>query len=55
MSLITATGLAKYFGPDDIFTNISLSVLQRARIAIVGPNRIGKTTLLPILAGEQQL
>ncbi len=54
MSLITATGLAKSFGPDDIFSNINLSVPQRARIAIVGPNGIGKTTLLRILAGEEQ-
>ena len=50
MSLITATALAKSFGPEDIFANISLSVPQRARIAIVGPNGIGKTTLLRILA-----
>ena len=54
MSLITASGLAKSFGPDDIFSNITLSVPQRARIAIVGPNGIGKTTLLRILAGEEQ-
>ncbi len=54
MSLITATGLAKSFGPEDIFANITLSVPQRARIAIVGPNGIGKTTLLRILAGEEQ-
>ena len=53
MSLITATALAKSFGPEDIFANISLSVPQRARIAIVGPNGIGKTTLLRILAGEE--
>jgi ATP-binding cassette subfamily F protein 3 len=49
MSLINATGLAKSFGPDDIFFNISLSVPRGARIAIVGPNGVGKTTLLRIL------
>ena len=54
MSLITATALAKSFGPDDIFSNITLSVPPHARIAIVGPNGIGKTTLLRILAGEEQ-
>lgn len=52
MSLLTATGLSKSFGPDDIFTGITLSIPQRARVAIVGPNGIGKTTLLRILAGE---
>jgi ATP-binding cassette, subfamily F, member 3 len=53
MSLITAINLAKSFGPDDIFSGISLTVPQGARYAIVGPNGIGKTTLLRILAGEE--
>ncbi|MBN2148732.1 MAG: ABC-F family ATP-binding cassette domain-containing protein [Anaerolineales bacterium] len=52
MSLITAQNLAKSFGSVDIFSQISLSIPKRARIAIVGPNGIGKTTLLRILAGE---
>ena len=52
MPLLTATNLAKAFGPVDIFTGISLSVPHQARVAIVGPNGIGKTTLLRILVGE---
>jgi len=51
MSLITATNLAKSFGPDDIFEGISLSIPRDARIAIVGANGVGKTTLLRILVG----
>lgn len=54
MSLITATDLAKSFGPNDIFSGVSFSISHAARLAIVGPNGIGKTTLLRILAGEEQ-
>jgi ATP-binding cassette subfamily F protein 3 len=53
MSLITAKNLAKSFGANDIFSGISLSIPHHARIAIVGPNGIGKTTLLRILAKEE--
>jgi ATP-binding cassette subfamily F protein 3 len=51
MSLITATDLTKAFGPDEIFTNVSVEMPQGARIALVGPNGAGKTTLLNILVG----
>jgi ATP-binding cassette, subfamily F, member 3 len=51
MSLITAANLAKSFDPVDIFEGITLSIPQRARIAIVGANGVGKTTLLRILVG----
>jgi ATP-binding cassette subfamily F protein 3 len=54
MSLITAQDLAKSFGARDIFSGISLSIPRHARIAIIGPNGIGKTTLLRILAGEEE-
>ncbi len=51
MSLIIATNLAKSFGPEDIFEGISLAIPKGARIAIVGPNGVGKTTLIRILIG----
>jgi ATP-binding cassette subfamily F protein 3 len=54
MSLITATKLAKSYGPVDIFMDISLSIPKGARIAIVGPNGIGKTTLLRNLLGLEE-
>ena len=54
MSLITAVNLAKSFGANDIFSGISLSIPHHARIAIIGPNGIGKTTLLRILASEEE-
>jgi len=51
MSLITTSNLSKSFGPMDLFKGISFSVARGARLAIVGPNGIGKTTLLRILIG----
>jgi ATP-binding cassette subfamily F protein 3 len=54
MSLISADNLDKSYGARDIFTGISLSIPRHARIAIIGPNGIGKTTLLRILAGEEE-
>lgn len=51
MSILTASDLAKSFGANDIFSGVSLSIPRGARIAIVGPNGIGKTTLLRILVG----
>ena len=52
MSLLTASDLTKYYGPDEIFSGISLAVEKGARIALVGPNGAGKTSLLNILAGS---
>src|SRR5215211_867406 len=54
MSLITANSLSKSFGADDLFANVSFSVTKGARLALVGPNGIGKTTLLRILIGEEE-
>ncbi len=54
MPLITATNLSKSFGPDDIFSGISLSIPANARIGLVGVNGVGKTTLLRILLGEEE-
>jgi len=54
MSLITATDLSKSYHPVDIFSGISLSIPGGGRIAIVGPNGIGKSTLLRILLGIEE-
>ncbi len=54
MSLLAASNLAKSFGPIDIFSSISINIPRQARIAIVGPNGIGKTTLLRVLVGLEE-
>jgi ATP-binding cassette subfamily F protein 3 len=51
VSLLTASSLSKSFGDFDVFTGIDLSVAKGTRLAIVGPNGIGKTTLLRVLVG----
>ena len=54
MSLIIANSLSKSFGSEDLFANVSFSVAKGARLALVGPNGIGKTTLLRILIGQEE-
>ena len=51
MSIIVAERIAKSFDPYDIFWDVSCSVARGDRIALVGRNGTGKTTLLRILAG----
>jgi ATP-binding cassette subfamily F protein 3 len=51
MSLIIAERVSKTYEPQDIFWDISCSVARGDRIALVGRNGTGKTTLLRILAG----
>ena len=54
MSLITVSSLTKSFGAFDLFANLTFSVAKGARFALVGPNGVGKTTLLRILVGEDE-
>jgi len=54
MSLIAANHLSRSYGPKDIFLDLSFSVAKGSRLALVGPNGIGKTTLLRILVGEEE-
>ncbi|NCP87829.1 MAG: ABC transporter ATP-binding protein [Anaerolineae bacterium CG_4_9_14_3_um_filter_57_17] len=54
MSLLTVNALAKSYGNADIFANLTFGIEKGARLGIVGPNGIGKTTLLRILAGVDE-
>ena len=50
--VIEAKGLTKSFGPLPIVKNLDLRVMRGDRVAFVGPNGVGKTTLLRLLTGE---
>ncbi|WP_333814903.1 ABC-F family ATP-binding cassette domain-containing protein [Tabrizicola sp.] len=52
--VIEATGLTKAYGDKRIVKDFSLRVLRGDRVAFVGPNGVGKTTLLKMLTGEVQ-
>jgi ATP-binding cassette subfamily F protein 3 len=54
MSLIQANDLSKSYGAQDVLTGVSLTVPRQARIALIGPNGVGKSTLLHLLAGMEQ-
>ncbi len=50
--VIEAKGLEKRFGEKAIVSGFDLRVLRGDRVAFVGPNGVGKTTLLKMLTGE---
>ena len=50
--VIEAVGLSKTFGDTTIVQNFSLTVQRGDRVAFVGPNGVGKTTLIRMLMGE---
>jgi ATP-binding cassette, subfamily F, member 3 len=54
MAIITTSDAGMSFGDVDIFRNISVEIQADSKIALVGPNGIGKTSLLRILAGMVQ-
>ena len=50
--VIEAKGLTKVFDDKVIVRNFDLRVMRGDRVAFVGPNGVGKTTLLKMLTGE---
>ncbi len=50
--VIEASGISKSYGEKLIFSPFDIRIARGDRVALVGPNGVGKTTLLKILVGE---
>ena len=50
--ILNARSLAKSYGANPLFQNVSFTVSEGDRIGLIGPNGSGKSTLLGILAGR---
>jgi len=50
--LLQVSNISKSYGVNAVLSNISLQILPRERIGLVGVNGAGKSTLLKIIAGE---
>jgi ATP-binding cassette subfamily F protein 3 len=51
--VLTATGLSKAHGLRVLFSDVTVTLVAGRRIALVGGNGTGKTTLLEVLVGDQ--
>ena len=49
-TILSVTGLAKAYGSESIFADVSFQVAEREHVALVGVNGAGKSTLLHIIA-----
>lgn len=51
MSILTLSNLGQSYGDFDVFLGVTASIPNDGKVGLVGPNGIGKTTLLRVLAG----
>ena len=49
--VLTVTDLSKSFDTQTLFTNVDFEIKRGERVAIIGNNGTGKTTLLKIING----
>src|SRR5437588_6768924 len=54
MLLLSCSNLARGFDARPLFTELGFELYAGDRVGLVGPNGVGKTTLLRLLAGEDR-
>ena len=52
--VLQLTEMSKSFGEKHLFHDLTLRVRAGDRVALIGPNGIGKSTLIKIIVGEEQ-
>ena len=54
MSLISFSNVTKYYSSNMILDHVSFSINKGERVALVGPNGVGKTTLFKLILKEEE-
>ena len=54
MNVLDVTGLCKSFGSRTIISDVGFTVGEDDKVGLIGMNGCGKSSLLAILAGEEE-
>lgn len=54
MSLLEVRGLSKAYGIQTIFTDVSFQIRRGEKVGLIGPNGVGKTTLVRCILGMER-
>lgn len=54
MNLLTVEGVRKYYGPDPVLNGAAFEIHPGEKVGLVGPNGTGKSTLMKIIAGQEE-